>query len=303
MHLFARAVELRLRDAVGAEALELVADERERALLRLTADGGGDAEHAAVEKARRVGVDGVAQAVFLAHGLKQARGHVPAEDGREQRHGEALLRPRRQAGKADADLVLLDGLALEREGRGVAAGPHGQIRPAGQPRKVRGEARDVLIREAAGHGDNDARRDIVRDLKRAQARTCQPVDRGRASEHRPPQRAGEGGADEPLRDQILRRVGVHVHLLADDAAFVICVRLGKVRCEEHLGKQVARAVEVLVEHARIVARALARGVGVHLAADGVHAFCQLRGGVLCRPLEEHMLDKVRAAGLARRLIP
>ena len=107
VHLFARAVELRLRDAVGAEALQLVADEREGALLRLAADGGRDAEHAAVEKARRVGVDGVAQAVFLAHGLKQARGHVPAEDGREQRHGKTRLRPRRQTGKADADLILL----------------------------------------------------------------------------------------------------------------------------------------------------------------------------------------------------
>ena len=37
--------------------------------------------------------------------------------------------------KADADLVLLDGLALEREGRGVAAGAHGQVRPHGQPRR------------------------------------------------------------------------------------------------------------------------------------------------------------------------
>ena len=303
MHLFARAVELRLRNAVGAEALKLVADEREGALLRLAADGGRDAEHAAVEKARRVGVDGVAQAVFLAHGLKQARGHVPAENGREQRHGKARLRPRRQAGEADADLVLLDSLALEREGRGVTAGAHGQVRPAGQEREVRGKARDVFVREAAGHGDDNARRDIVRDLERAQARPRQPVDRGRAPEHRPPQRTGEGGADEPLRDQILRRVGVHVHLLADDAALVGHVRLGKVRCEEHLGEQVARAVEVLVEHARIVAGALARGIGIHLAADGVHALCQFGGGVLCRPLEEHVLDEVRAAGLARRFIP
>lgn len=139
----------------------------------------------------------------------------------------------------------------------------------------------------------------MRGLERAQARARQPVDRGRAPEHRPPQRAGEGGADEPLRDQVLRRVGVHVHLLADDAPLVGHVRLGKVRCEEHLGEQVARAVEVLVEHARIVACALARGVGVHLAADGVHALGQLGGGVLCRPLEEHVLDEVRAAGLAR----
>ena len=95
---------------------------------------------------------------------------------------------------------------------------------------MRGEARNVFVRKAAGHGDDDARRDIVRGLERAQTRARQPIDRGRAPEHRPPQRAGEGGADEPLRDQILRRVGVHVHLLADDAAFVICVRLGKVRC-------------------------------------------------------------------------
>ena len=185
-------------------------------------------------------------------------------------------------------------LRLSVKAGGVAAGAHGQVRPAGQEREVRGKARDVFVREAAGHGDDNARRDIVRDLKRAQARPRQPVDRGRASEHRPSQRTGEDGANKPLRDQILRRVGVHVHLLADDAALVGHVRLGKVRCEEHLGEQVARAVEVLVEHARIVARALARGGSVHLAADGVHALCQLGSGVLRRPLEEHMLDEVRA---------
>ena len=228
MHLFARAVKLRLRDAVIAEAVELVADEREGTLLRLAADGGGDGEHAAVEKARRVAVHGVAEAVFLAHGLKQARGHIPAENGREQRHGKARLRPRRQAGKADADLVLLDGLALERKGRGVAAAAHREIRPRGQPRKVRRQMRKVLFRKAAGHGHDDARRDVVRKLKRAQPRPRQPLDRGRTAEHRAPERAGKGRADEPLRDQILRRVGIHVHLLADDAALVGHVRLGKV---------------------------------------------------------------------------
>lgn len=205
-------------------------------------------------------------------------------------------------GKADADLVLLDGLALEREGRGVAAAAHREIRPRGQPRKVRRQMRKVLFREAAGHGHDDARRDVVRKLKRAQLRPRQPLDRGRTAEHRTPERAGKGRADEPLRDQILRRVGIHVHLLADDAALVGHVRLGKVRGEEHLGQQVARAVKVLVEHARIVARALARGVGVYLTTDGVHALCQLRGGVLRRPLEEHMLDEVRAAGIARRFV-
>ena len=59
---------------------------------------------------------------------------------------------------------------------------------------------------------------------------------------------------------------------------------------------------MLVEHARIVARALARGVGVHLTADGIHMLGQLRSGVLRRPLEEHVLDEVRAAGVARRFV-
>ena len=88
--------------------------------------------------------------------------------------------------------------------------------------------RKVLFREAAGHSDDDARRDIVRKLKRTQPRPRQPLDRGRTAEHRAPERAGKGRADEPLRDQILRRVGIHVHLLADDAALVGHVRLGKV---------------------------------------------------------------------------
>lgn len=59
---------------------------------------------------------------------------------------------------------------------------------------------------------------------------------------------------------------------------------------------------MLVKHARIVARALARSVGVYLTADGVHALGQLRSGVLRRPLEEHVLDEVRAAGVARRFV-
>ena len=65
---------------------------------------------------------------------------------------------------------------------------------------MRGEARDVFVRKAAGHGDDDARRDIVRGLERAQARARQPVDRGPSPDYR---RARRRVDYWPLRDDVL----------------------------------------------------------------------------------------------------
>ena len=73
--------------------------------------------------------------------------------------------------------------------------------------------------------------------------------------------------------------------------------------QENLRRIKDAPLPVLAMAAILPATVQVVGVGVDLAANGVHAFCQLGGGVLCRPLEEHMLDKVRATGLARRLIP
>lgn len=47
-----------------------------------------------------------------------------------------------------------------------------------------------------------------------------------------------------------------------------------------------------VEHAGVETGVVARGVGVYLAADGVHALGELGGGVLGGALEEHMLDEM-----------
>ena len=57
-----------------------------------------------------------------------------------------------------------------------------------------------------------------------------------------------------------------------------------------------------VQTAGVEAGVLLGGVGVHLAADGVHILGQLGGGPALGALEQHMLDEVGRAVLAGALV-
>ena len=68
-------------------------------------------------------------------------------------------------------------------------------------------------------------------------------------------------------DELLRRVLVHRDLLEHDLA--LGVELVEERREDHVAHHVERRLEVVVGHARVDERVLARRRGVQLAAEPV----------------------------------
>ena len=111
-------------------------------------------------------------------------------------------------------------------------------------------------------------------------------------------------AEDRLGDQVvhelLRRVLVHRDLLEHDLA--LGVELLEERREDHVAHHVERRLEMVVGHARVDERVLARGRGVQLAAEPVEDLGDLERAVTLGALEEQVLDEVRDAGLASALV-
>jgi len=110
------------------------------------------------------------------------------------------------------------------------------------------------------------------------------------------------GGGQPLRHQILRGVLIHINLFQNDAPLQIHILLGKAGVEEHIGENVQPPVQMAAQGAGIEAGVLLGGVGVDLAADGVHVPGQLSGGAPGGAFEKHVLDKVGRAVFGRRLM-
>ena len=120
-----------------------------------------DAEDAGVGVLRPEAVDGVRHAALLADLLEEPRRRRPAEDRVEQRRREAAAVRARDAGRAEAEVVLLGLLPLEAE-----PGP-GQLRerPADPRACARGRARaalaalqerdEAVVLEVPRRGDDD----------------------------------------------------------------------------------------------------------------------------------------------------
>ena len=87
-------------------------------------------------------------------------------------------------------------------------------------------------------------------------------------DHRPAERVrAEHRLGEEVVHELLRRVLVHRDLLEDDLA--LGVDVVEARREHHVAHHVDRGLEVLVRHARVDDRVLARGRSVQLAAEPV----------------------------------
>ena len=199
-------------------------------------------------------------------------------------------------------MVLFRCLAFYDHGRRISA----FAARCGMRRRERGkpaaQPREVILREAAAHGNDDPLGAVLAFLERAQRSARHAVERSGTAQHRLSERAGEDPAHELLHDDILRCVAVHVDLLKHDAAFIDDVRFREERIEEHFAENIGRLVQMAVQHAGIEAGGIAGGEGVDLPADGVHAPGKLRGGAVGRALEEHVLDEVGAALLAALFI-
>ena len=108
---------------------------------------------------------------------------------------------------------------------------------------------------------------------------------------------------ELFTDQVGGIVGVHTDLLQNDAPLTLHVGLGKGAVKEHIAEDAQRFAEMGVQTAAVETGEFLGGKGVDLAANGVHALCQLSGGAGRGALEEHMLDEMGRAALGGLLLP
>ncbi len=111
-------------------------------------------------------------------------------------------------------------------------------------------------------------------------------------------------AEHRLGDQVvhelLRRVLVHRDLLEYDLA--LGVELLEHRREHHVAHHVERRLEMVVGHAGVDERVLARRSRIQLAAEPVEDLGDLEGVEPLAALEQQVLDEVRDARLLRRLV-
>ncbi len=126
---------------------------------------------------------------------------------------------------------------------------------------------------------------------------------GRA-QHRPPHRlVGKGALLEIIEDDVVGRVVGLADLLQDDGA--LAFELGRVegRVLQDVGEDVERERHVLLQHLGVIGRALARGIGVEVAADRLDLLGDGAGAAPLGALERHVLEKMRDAVDLRRLVP
>ena len=202
-------------------------------------------------------------------------------------------------------MVLLGPLALEPDRRsrrpaGGLAGVCRRRRPAAVAPLLE-RRHDALVLDVARRGENDVRADVCA-LVVAEERA--PRDRGDhlgAADHRATERMrAEDGLRREVVDDVLRVVVDHRDLLEHDLALGVDVR--QRRGEHHVRHHVERHVEVIVGHARVDDRRLARRGGVELAAHRVEQLRDLHRVVALGALEEQVLDEVGDAGLGNRFV-
>ena len=271
--------------------------------LLLPVGGGVDAQKVGVRVVGHIGVDRVAQPTLLSHLLEQAGGTAAPEDGVHQLD---LVPPGVQivgGGEGQQQVVLLDGLFPGRHRRAVGGGPGGGSRPGLQGVQAGAQAVHLILGEAARQRHHDVPRAVVLLLPGAQPLPGHGGQGGGPAQDGP----GQGGAlinhsGQPLAHQILRGVLVHADLLQHHAPLHLHVLLVEAGGEQHVQKQVGRPIQMLVQTAGVEAGVLLGGIGVHLAADGVHLPGQVSGGAAAGALEHHVLDEVGRAVLCRLLV-
>ena len=251
---------------------------------------------------------GIREATFLADVLEQPRAHRPAED--------RVQRIRRRSGPDDS--------AAGRSCRGrcgsaraPSAGSGRRATTAGGPSiTTRAPASSVartpastsalhtVVLEIADRDDDEvARRRRPREIP-AQRRLIERRHAVRAC------RESGGRAAWPLQYDsanisCTRSSGVSSTILISSRTTFFSRSMSsgaKDGVRDQIGQDVGRERQVLVEHLDVVARVFLRRERVELTADRVHLLRDVLGRPRSRALEQHVLDEMRDAGSARRLV-
>ena len=117
-----------------------------------------------------------------------------------------------------------------------------------------------------------------------------------------PRLAEDLGRDR-LSRQLGRVVGVHGDLVQDHGALGVHILRRDQRVSDHVGEHVEGELGVTVQHASVEAGVLLGRVRVELAAHGLDRGRDLLRGATRSSLEEQVLQEVRGAMQARRLVP
>ena len=106
-----------------------------------------------------------------------------------------------------------------------------------------------------------------------------------------------------IEDDVVGRVVGLPDLLQDDGA--LALELGRIegRVQQDVGEDVERERHVLLQHLGVIGRALARGIGVEMAADRLDLLGDRAGAAPLGALERHVFEKMRDAVDLRRLVP
>src|SRR5437764_5423849 len=124
----------------------------------------------------------------------------------------------------------------------------------------------------------------------------QPADDLRAAEHRAAHRLrGEGALLEMVEDDVVRGVVGLADLLQNDRALAFELGRVKARMHQDIGQDVEGERHILLQHLGVISRALARGVGVQVAADRLDLLGDRAGAAPLGALERHVLEEMRDA--------
>ena len=300
------AAELAGLERLSFETAEFLHDEFDDLDGAVRGSSGVDAERAGVAIGSEIGVNGVDEAAFFAHGLEEAGTHAAAEDGVEQERGVAGLVSDGGSGNAETELHLFKGLFVAQvnargDGGGlVAADDVARCERA----EVAGDHLDkAVVFEIAGRGE-----DHVAGLEALLEETDQRILLEAAD--------GFAGAEdglaermtlpeilhEDLVDEGVGIVFVHLDFFEDDASLARNFFVGEDGVENQVGEDVESGGEVFVEDLDVETDGFFAGKGVEVAADGVDFAGDALRGAGFGSFEDHVLDEVGDAVKFRHFV-
>ena len=244
---------------------------------------------------------GIGQAPLFPDLLEQAGGGGTAEQVADDGGGVVIVVAHAHAGKAQADMVLLDVLFDE----GLAAGVF-RFRQRRQLLCAAVQAAEVFFRQLSPLLRADVARQGQHRVLRGIAGAPVSVQLGPAEGGDASRRAGDGaavgvagpeGGGEQVQHQLVRAVLVHIDLFDHHAPLPLQFVFVQQGAAVHIAEQVQRQLQIFVQGFRVIAGLLLGGEGVQDAAHVVHGGGKLQGIAGGRALEQHVLQQMRNAPL------
>ena len=305
--VIARAAQFRRRGQLGGQPLHFAQDQLEGSFRVIGVQARRDDDVAGVVKEAVGAVNGIGQAVLLAHGLEEARTHVFAQDGVEQAQGETAFVMPGTGADAQGELGLFRFLAQQAQGRfglradgGRETGP----RAAAEFPGVFGRRRHHLaMRDPPARRQHRRRGDIVLRLKRQQLVATEAVEGFfRAGDGAAQRLIGPHGGIEQFLHVLLGLVHVHGQFLFDHLAFLVNFLRIEGGMEKHVRQHVEQPPELVVPRLGVKTGVFLARKRIEVAAHALDGLRDFAGRTTPGALEQQMFDEMRHAAQRLRLV-